>query len=74
MTLLITNYQVVIIMKVITLIIIHCSAVRPWQLSLVEDIERWHRARGWKNGCGYHYVEYRDGTVASGRPIEMIGT
>ncbi len=59
-------------MRVVTLIIIHCSAVRPWQLSLVEDIERWHRVRGWKNGCGYHYVEYRDGTVVSGRPIEMI--
>ena len=40
-------------MRIITLIIIHCSAVRPWQQSSVEDIDRWHRARGWKNGCGY---------------------
>ena len=60
-------------MRVITLIIIHCSAVRPWQQSGVADIDRWHRARGWKNGCGYHYVIRRDGTIELGRPLEMVG-
>ena len=60
-------------MRVISFFIIHCSAVRPWQQSSVEDIDRWHRARGWKNGCGYHYVIRRDGTVETGRPLEMIG-
>jgi len=60
-------------MRIITLIIIHCSAVRPWQKSSVEDIDREHRSRGWKNGCGYHFVVRRDGTVEEGRPIEMIG-
>ena len=60
-------------MRIISFIIIHCSAVRPWQQSSVEDIDRWHLARGWKNGCGYHYVIRRDGTIETGRPLEMIG-
>ena len=59
-------------MRVITLIIIHCSAVRPWQQSSVEDIDRWHRAHGWK-GCGYHKVIRRDGTIEDGRPYDVIG-
>ncbi|MCR5424573.1 MAG: N-acetylmuramoyl-L-alanine amidase [Bacteroidales bacterium] len=60
-------------MRIITLIIVHCSAVRPWQKSGVTDIDRWHRARGWKNGCGYHFVVRRDGTVETGRPLAMVG-
>ena len=60
-------------MRVITLLVIHCSAVRPGQRSSVQDIDRWHRARGWKYGCGYHYVIRRDGSIETGRPLEMIG-
>ena len=30
-------------------------------------------AQGWKNGCGYHYVIRRDGSIEKGRPDEMIG-
>ena len=59
-------------MRVIRLIIIHCSAVRPWQVSGQQDIDRWHRQKGW-NGCGYHYVVRRDGTIETGRPLEMVG-
>ena len=59
-------------MRVITLIIIHCSAVRPWQQSGVAEIDHWHRAHGWK-GCGYHKVIRRDGTIEDGRPYDMIG-
>ena len=59
-------------MRVIRLIIIHCSAVRPWQVSGQQDIDRWHRQQGW-NGCGYHYVVRRDGTIETGRPLEMVG-
>lgn len=59
-------------MRVIRLIIIHCSAVRPWQVSGLQDIDRWHRQQGW-NGCGYHYVVRRDGTIETGRPLEMVG-
>ena len=60
-------------MRVITLIIIHCSAVRPGQQSGFREIDLWHRQRGWKYGCGYHFIVRRDGTIENGRPIEMIG-
>lgn len=37
----------------------------------VEEISRWHRARGWLT-VGYHYVIRRDGAVETGRePGEM---
>ena len=60
-------------MRTITLIIIHCSAIRPDQHSSAADIDRWHRARGWK-GIGYHFVVRRDGTVEPGRPVEQVGS
>lgn len=60
-------------MRIITLIIIHCSAVRPEQESGRREIDLWHRQKGWKNGCGYHYIVRRDGTVEEGRPLEMVG-
>jgi len=61
------------VMRTITLIIIHCSAVRPGQRSSADDIDRWHRARGWK-GIGYHFVVRRDGTVEPGRPVSQVGS
>ena len=59
-------------MRTITLIIIHCSAVRPDQTSSADDIEKWHKDRGFK--CiGYHYVIRRDGSIEKGRPEWQIG-
>jgi len=60
-------------MRTITLIIIHCSAVKPDQMSSAAQIDTWHRQRGWKLGIGYHYVIRRDGTIEPGRPEWMIG-
>ena len=60
-------------MRSINLIIIHSSAVRPYQESGVSEIDRWHKARGWKNGCGFHFVIRRDGTIELGRPLSMEG-
>jgi N-acetyl-anhydromuramyl-L-alanine amidase AmpD len=60
-------------MRNITLIVIHCSAVKPGQRSSAEDIDRWHRARGWKNGIGYHYVVRRNGDVELGRSLDEVG-
>ena len=60
-------------MRTITLIIIHCSAVRPDQQSSAAQIDSWHRDRGFKFGIGYHYVIRRDGTIEPGRPEWMIG-
>ncbi len=48
-------------------IIVHCSATPEGRDFTVADIDRWHRARGFR-GIGYHWVVYRDGTVHSGRP------
>lgn len=59
-------------MRTITLIVVHCSAVRPGQRSSAADIDLWHKQRGWK-GIGYHYVVRRNGTIELGRPIEEIG-
>lgn len=60
-------------MRHITLIVIHCSAVRPGQTSSAAQIDSWHRRRGWKMGIGYHYVVRRDGQVEPGRPEWLIG-
>lgn len=59
-------------MRTITLIIIHCSAVRPDQTSSAKQIDTWHRKRGW-SGIGYHYVVRRDGSVEKGRPEARVG-
>ena len=61
-------------MRTITLIVVHCSAVRPDQSSSAAQIDSWHRKeRHWKLGIGYHYVVRRDGTIEPGRPEEQIG-
>lgn len=59
-------------MRKITKIIIHCSATPEGRDYTVEDIDRWHRQKGW-NGIGYHFVIYRDGSVHTGRDIEIMG-
>lgn len=59
-------------MRTITLLIVHCSAVRPNQTSSAAQIDQWHKKRGWK--CiGYHYVIRRDGSIERGRPESMVG-
>ena len=61
-------------MRTITLLVIHCSAVKPDQTSSAAQIDTWHRRDNhWKFGIGYHYVIRRDGTIESGRPEWMIG-
>ena len=60
-------------MRAITMIIIHCSAVRPGQLSSAAQIDTWHRQRGFKLGIGYHYVVRRDGEIEAGRPEWLVG-
>ena len=60
-------------MRTITLIIVHCSAVRPDQTSSAAQIDSWHRERGFKLGIGYHYVVRRNGQIEAGRPEYMVG-
>ncbi|SDM07731.1 N-acetylmuramoyl-L-alanine amidase [Segatella bryantii] len=59
-------------MRKITEIIVHCSATREGKSFTVEDITRWHQARGWRT-IGYHYVVYLDGSIHTGRPISEVG-
>lgn len=59
-------------MRSINEIIVHCAATPEGRDFTVADIDRWHKARGWK-GIGYHYVVYRDGSVHAGRPVAQVG-
>ncbi len=60
-------------MRTITLIVIHCSAVKPDQTSSAAQIDTWHRQRGFHLGIGYHYVVRRNGQIETGRPEYMVG-
>lgn len=53
-------------------IIIHCSATPEGRDVTAKEIDRWHRARGFR--CiGYHFVVRLDGSVERGRPEDEIG-
>lgn len=53
-------------------LIIHCSAT-PHHMDIgVEQIDNWHRMRGWSQ-IGYHFVIRRDGTLEHGRPVKKMG-
>lgn len=54
-------------MRKIDEIIIHCSATAEGRNFTVEDVRRWHKARGFVD-VGYHYLVYLDGSVHVGRP------
>ena len=59
-------------MRKVNLIVVHCTATPEGRDVTVADIDRMHRAKGWK--CiGYHYVVYRDGSVHAGRPVSEVG-
>lgn len=59
-------------MRKINKIIIHCSATPEGKNVTVEQIDKWHKQRGWK--CiGYHYVIYLDGSIHKGRNENEIG-
>lgn len=59
-------------MRKINKIVIHCADT-PSKMDIGRDeIDSWHKARGWA-GIGYHWVIRRDGTVEAGRPITQPG-
>ncbi|MDR2725556.1 MAG: N-acetylmuramoyl-L-alanine amidase [Candidatus Adiutrix sp.] len=59
-------------MRPITALVIHCSATRPGEDIGAEEIDAWHRARGF-DCLGYHFVIRRDGTIEPGRPPARAG-
>lgn len=54
------------------LVVVHCAATPASMDVGVVEIDRWHRARGFR-GVGYHFVIRRSGEVELGRPLEEIG-
>ena len=59
-------------MRVIDTVVVHCSYTKVGQDIGAEEIDLWHKDRGWR--CiGYHYVIRRDGILEVGRPVEKIG-
>lgn len=60
-------------MRKIDKIIIHCTATKAGHHVTVSDVDRWHKARGFR-GIGYHFLIYLDGTVARGRGIGEAGS
>lgn len=53
-------------------IILHCSATEESKNFKVEDIKKWHIAKGYSE-IGYHYVIYIDGSTHLGRNVNLIG-
>lgn len=53
-------------------IIVHCSATPEGREHDVEDITRWHKAKGWSD-CGYHFIITLDGGIQKGRDIRIAG-
>jgi len=53
-------------------VILHCSDSPNGRDDKIEDIDRWHKAKGW-NGCGYHYVIEISGNIAKGREEGKTG-
>lgn len=56
----------------ITEIIVHCTATPEGKDYTIKDITAWHKQRGFST-IGYHYVVYRDGSVHTGRDVNVAG-
>ena len=53
-------------------IIVHCTATPEGRDYTVADIRQMHKAQGWVD-IGYHYLDYRDGSIHEGRNVDMVG-
>ncbi len=53
-------------------VVVHCSATPPGMDIGRNEIDDWHRDRGW-DMIGYHLVVRRNGVVEIGRPIDCVG-
>lgn len=59
-------------MRQITEIIVHSTATPKGMNATANDINRWHRQRGFDE-IGYHFVILRSGEIQAGRAIEKVG-
>lgn len=53
-------------------IVVHCSATRPSADIGADEIDQWHRKRGFDE-IGYHCVIRRDGEIEFGRHFDQQG-
>ncbi len=53
-------------------IVVHCAVTKPSMDIGLEEIDKWHRARGFVM-IGYHFVIRRGGLVERGRPLMVKG-
>ena len=53
-------------------ITVHCADTKPTMDIGAEEIDQWHRQRGFLM-IGYHFVIRRDGTLETGRPLDQPG-
>ena len=73
-------------MRPVDLIVIHCSASPNGRAVTVNEIDGWHRARGFQRAeafrrrqnpdlgsIGYHFVLYTNGAIATGRHLDEVG-
>lgn len=70
-------------MRGIDKIIIHCSATPNGRPVTVQEIDAWHRVRGFKRmnpvinsiltAIGYHFIIRTGGTVETGRGLDEVG-
>ena len=56
----------------INLIVVHCTATKSWMDVRADDVDRWHRQRGFL-GIGYHFLITLDGDIEVGRPLAQVG-
>lgn len=59
-------------MRDIDKIIVHCTATPEGREVSVEEIDSWHKERGWSQ-IGYHWVIGLDGSIHEGRPEHISG-
>lgn len=57
--------------RMVKRVFIHCSASDRPEDDNAATIDRWHKERGW-SGIGYHFFVRKDGTIESGRDLEVI--
>ena len=58
--------------RVITDIVIHCTASREGQAMTIDQIRAEHRKNGWSD-IGYHYVIGLNGETWNGRDVDLVG-
>lgn len=59
-------------MRTINEIIIHCSGTPISKEVSADDINHYHKSKGW-DCIGYHYYIRRNGAIEPGRPIAKVG-